>query len=134
MLSRRYNISVRYHCHVNDHIDAGMVAMYHVDPRGSAGDVSTAADSGDDAVASVVLAPTPGGRQRTYYLAAEDVEWDYAPSGRDRCGEAADTPIPTHALKTHGSDADDRIGSKYQKGTLPPLYILVDLGDPTMVS
>ena len=99
-----------------------MVAMYHVDPRGSAGDVSTAADSGDDAVVSVVLAPTPGGRQRTYYLAAEDVEWDYAPSGRDRCGEAADTPIPTYALKTHGSDAADRIGSKYQKGTLPPLY------------
>jgi len=32
---------------------------------------------------SVHAAPVPGGKTRTYYVAADEVQWDYAPSGRD---------------------------------------------------
>ena len=28
-------------------------------------------------------APEPAGTTRTYYVAADEVQWDYAPSGRD---------------------------------------------------
>ena len=28
-------------------------------------------------------AVTPAGKTRTYYVAADEVQWDYAPSGRD---------------------------------------------------
>ncbi len=45
------------HCHVNDHLDGGMVTLY--------------------AVAGPPLAVKLGGVDRVYYVAAEDVEWNY---------------------------------------------------------
>lgn len=41
---------------------------------------------------------------RTYYIAADEVLWNYAPSGRDEARNAALPPVP-----------EDRIGSTYKK-------------------
>lgn len=57
------------HCHVNHHIHAGMITTYTVAPAKQA---------------------TPflgGGVERTYYIAADMVEWDYAPSEKCQCGD-----------------------------------------------
>jgi len=48
-------------------------------------------------------APNPSGKTRTYYIAAEDILWDFAPSGRDLM---FNRPIPapytnTKFRKTH---------------------------------
>ena len=52
-------------CRTNDHYSAGMLAKYNVDACGKS--------------------PTtmPPGNVRRYYIAAVELEWDYAPSGRD---------------------------------------------------
>lgn len=52
-------------CRTNDHYSAGMLAKYTVNACGKA--------------------PTtmPPGYVRRYYIAAVELEWDYAPSGRD---------------------------------------------------
>eukprot|EP00198_Chlamydomonas_reinhardtii_P003700 XP_001693036.1 multicopper oxidase [Chlamydomonas reinhardtii] len=58
-----------FHCHVNQHMGGGMVDMYTVEgPR----------------------APLPAstGVERTYYVAAEEVLWDYVPLGMDHCSGA----------------------------------------------
>lgn len=48
---------------------------------------------------------------RTYYLAAEEVDWDYAPHGMDRMMNAAFNGY-SKAFTEH---KDDRIGTKYKK-------------------
>jgi hephaestin len=51
------------HCHVNDHIEAGMQFLYHV--------------AADKKVKEAKL----DGAVRRYFVAAEEVMWDYAPLG-----------------------------------------------------
>uniref|UniRef100_A0A8C7MZ89 ferroxidase n=1 Tax=Oncorhynchus kisutch TaxID=8019 RepID=A0A8C7MZ89_ONCKI len=75
-------------CQVNDHLQAGMQALYEV-------------VSCDDDV-SPSAAP-PAGPVRKYYLAAETVTWDYAPTGMD---------THTNLSLTFG---DGRIGGSYMK-------------------
>lgn len=58
-----------YHCHINDHLHAGMVVLATVKSDGSK-QVSTVAKNA---------------RERVYYVQAEDVIWDYAPLGRNMC-------------------------------------------------
>ncbi|XP_074771625.1 hephaestin isoform X1 [Athene noctua] len=84
-------------CQINDHIQAGMGALYEVRP------------CSQQAPESVL-----GGRVRKYYIAAKEVQWDYGPSGLDqRSG---------HRLSEAGSTAEQffkrspyRIGGVYWK-------------------
>ncbi|XP_051485937.1 hephaestin isoform X1 [Apus apus] len=54
-------------CQINDHIQAGMAALYEVRP-----------------CSRQAPAPTLEGRLRKYYIAAKEVQWDYGPSGIDQ--------------------------------------------------
>uniref|UniRef100_A0A8B9PQ49 Ceruloplasmin n=1 Tax=Apteryx owenii TaxID=8824 RepID=A0A8B9PQ49_APTOW len=54
-------------CQVNDHIQAGMGALYEVRPCSRQAPRSTLK-----------------GRVRKYYIAAKEVQWDYGPSGLDQ--------------------------------------------------
>uniref|UniRef100_A0A665XD06 ferroxidase n=1 Tax=Echeneis naucrates TaxID=173247 RepID=A0A665XD06_ECHNA len=80
-------------CQVNDHLHGGMQAFYEVKSCGS--EASTAARDG-------VL--------RNYYLAAEKVLWNYAPSGNDLINNVS----LTDAKVFFGRD-DGRIGGQYWK-------------------
>ena len=53
-------------CAIYDHIAAGMSALYTVN-------------------ATVKLDPPNAAPVRTYYIAAELIDWDYAPAGLDGC-------------------------------------------------
>ena len=53
-------------CRTNDHYSAGMQAKYTV--RSDCGKAPT---------------KKPSGKVRRYYIAAVEVEWDYAPSGQE---------------------------------------------------
>ncbi|KAI0558035.1 Cupredoxin [Gracilaria domingensis] len=64
-------------CNMNDHVIAGMRALYFVDTKGS---VST----------SVVVHPEDV--DVTHYIAADEIDWDYAPPGRDRAADSAPSP------------------------------------------
>lgn len=55
-------------CQVNDHVLAGMSALYTVAPN-----------------ATAAAKQVPSGRTRTYWVAADPISWDYAPQGRDMC-------------------------------------------------
>ncbi|XP_074691010.1 hephaestin isoform X4 [Strix aluco] len=84
-------------CQINDHIQAGMGALYEVRPCSR------------QAPASVL-----GGRVRKYYIAAKEVQWDYGPSGLDQ--------LSGHRLSEAGSTAEQffkrspyRIGGVYWK-------------------
>ena len=52
-------------CRTNDHYSAGMLAKYTVRACGK------------------VQTTKPPGKVRRYYIAAVELEWDYAPSGKD---------------------------------------------------
>ncbi len=52
-----------------------------------------------------------GGHVRTYYVAADEVEWDYAPTGMDRM---TGKPFEGYA-KVHTERGPHRIGTKYLK-------------------
>jgi len=54
---------------------------------------------------------TPPGKTRTYYIAAEEIEWDYVPDGKDMMMTAA---FDTYA-KVFTAPAADRIGCTYRK-------------------
>ncbi|NXV78051.1 HEPH protein, partial [Atlantisia rogersi] len=54
-------------CQINDHIQAGMAALYEVRHCSQQAPASTLE-----------------GRVRKYYIAAKEVQWDYAPSGLDQ--------------------------------------------------
>ena len=90
-----------YHCHVNDHIDAGMIATYTV---------------------TGPFVPFPStGKERNYYLRAEAVEWDYAHTGMNQCTDPPSAYTLNEAINTlplSGLDNPDgfqRIGTKYVK-------------------
>jgi hephaestin len=55
--------------------------------------------------------PQPAGKTRTYYVAADEVSWDYAPSGRD---EAMGMPFDDIA-KLYTEPGPHRIGRVYKK-------------------
>ncbi|KAK9841799.1 hypothetical protein WJX81_003935 [Elliptochloris bilobata] len=66
-----------FHCHVNDHILAGMMSLY------------TVANANGTAGPPVPALPTQGagaGAVREYFIAALEGVWDYAPSGTNNCG------------------------------------------------
>ncbi|XP_065702341.1 hephaestin [Patagioenas fasciata] len=84
-------------CQVNDHIQAGMAALYEVRP-----------------CSRQAPAPRLAGRVRQYYIAAKEVQWDYGPSGLD--------PSSGKRLNEAGSPAEQffkhspyRIGGVYWK-------------------
>ncbi|RVE63889.1 hypothetical protein OJAV_G00140780 [Oryzias javanicus] len=86
-------------CQVNDHLQAGMQAFYTVQSCDS-GTVSTAAS----------------GVVRNFYLAAEQVLWDYAPSGKDLTKNASLTETDSASDVFFGR-SNGRIGGKYWKVT-----------------
>uniref|UniRef100_A0A3P8YNT2 ferroxidase n=1 Tax=Esox lucius TaxID=8010 RepID=A0A3P8YNT2_ESOLU len=84
-------------CQVNDHLQAGMQALYEVAPCD--GDVSN-------------ISATPSvGTVRKYYLAAEHVTWDYAPSGVDTHTNLSLT-LSSEVFFGRG---EGRIGGRYMK-------------------
>jgi hephaestin len=78
-----------FHCHVSVHFMGGMVNLYRVLPSGLA-------------------TPFRGdGVTRTYYIAADEVDWHYAPSGRNL--------ITGTRLEVPSGPKADRIGLVYRK-------------------
>lgn len=66
---------------------------------------------GSDSEASMDMAPTLKGQTRTYYIAADEVQWDYAPSGINQItGEAFDEEANVFL-----ENGEDRIGQVYLK-------------------
>ncbi|MFZ0211193.1 MAG: hypothetical protein WAL55_00650, partial [Candidatus Acidiferrales bacterium] len=61
--------------------------------------------------ACVVQAQSAPGKVRTYYVAADEVNWDYAPSGRD---EAMGHPFD-EVEKPYVESGAHRIGRVYKK-------------------
>ncbi len=59
-------------CHVQAHANGGMMALYSVSNKTMA---LTAAS----------------GKTRTYFISADEVQWDYAPQGKDVCTDTAFT-------------------------------------------
>ncbi|KAM3869287.1 ferroxidase HEPHL1-like [Diretmus argenteus] len=84
-------------CQVNDHLQAGMTALYEVQSCGT------------EAGPSVM-----GGVVREYYLAAEEVQWDYAPSGMDLINNISLTESDSASEVFFGVDGG-RIGGRYLK-------------------
>lgn len=79
----------------------GMVAMYKVNPT-SASNAPTAGNA----------ATSVQGETRRYYVAAEEVEWDYAPSGANMCdGTATGTPFSDQQF-TFIANSSTRVGTK----------------------
>lgn len=60
---------------------------------------------------ATAAARAPKGKTRTYYVAADEVTWNYAPSGRD---EAMGMPFDS-IDKTYTENGPHRIGSVYKK-------------------
>ena len=57
------------------------------------------------------VADSPAGVTRTYYIAAEEIDWDYAPDGKDMMMTRAFDPY----AKVFTAHAADRIGCTYRK-------------------
>ena len=77
-----------FHCHVNDHIKAGMSSLYTVAPKASGSKAFTAASV------------------REYFIAAEEVEWDYLPGGQDMCGgQSASSNVVSKYFNNGGHDS-----------------------------
>ncbi|XP_060717443.1 hephaestin-like protein 1a [Tachysurus vachellii] len=85
-------------CQVNDHMKAGMQGFYEV----------SVCEKGN-------AAPTvPPGHERHFYIAAEEVIWDYSPSGINKfTGEPLDKE-GSFAAEFFGKEAG-RLGGKYWK-------------------
>nr|XP_020454110.1 hephaestin-like protein 1 isoform X2 [Monopterus albus] len=84
-------------CQVNDHLMAGMQAFYKVKA------------CGNEASTTVT-----GGVVRNYYLAAEKVLWNYAPSEKDLINNVSLTEVNSASETFFGRD-DGRIGGSYFK-------------------
>uniref|UniRef100_A0A8C0H0B5 ferroxidase n=1 Tax=Chelonoidis abingdonii TaxID=106734 RepID=A0A8C0H0B5_CHEAB len=80
-------------CRTFDHFLAGMKQMYEV-----------------NSCSSTARPGQPYGTMRTYYIAAEEVEWDYAPN---KTWALSDKDASYG--KVFVSPGEDRIGSKYKK-------------------
>ncbi|KAL0994973.1 hypothetical protein UPYG_G00130140 [Umbra pygmaea] len=86
-------------CQVNDHLQAGMQALYEV--------LSCSGGSNTSA------AP-PVGEVRKYYLAAENISWDYAPTGVDTQTNLPLT-LPGSPSEVFFGRGGGRIGGRYMK-------------------
>lgn len=88
-------------CLVNDHYNAGMYALFNVTKcDGKTGHVPTVS----------------GGKTRTYYIAANEVQWNYGPSGMNNMdGESLTKPDSDSAV--FFAQGDDRIGGTYLKAS-----------------
>lgn len=84
-------------CQVNDHLQAGMQVFYEV--------------RSCDNEAGFMLT---GGVVRNYYLAAEKVPWNYAPSGRDLINNVSLTEADSPSDIFFGRD-EGRLGGQYIK-------------------
>jgi hephaestin len=62
-------------------------------------------------VASEISAKTPPGTTRTYFIAAEEIEWNYTPDGKDMMMNRAFDPY----ARVFAAPAGDRIGTTYRK-------------------
>lgn len=96
------------HCHINDHIHAGMQALFTVHP----------------AIRPVPHDSFEGARQRVYYIQAEDQLWDYAPLARNVCDDSefgddqrifTQPHLPIDLDDAHNGTTGYTIGSKYLK-------------------
>ncbi|XP_030634614.1 hephaestin-like protein 1 isoform X2 [Chanos chanos] len=86
-------------CQVNDHIRAGMQAFYQVSACGS----------------KSKAAPTaPPGHERHYYIAAEEIAWDYAPLDVNTFTGQPLTEVDSDSEVFFSRD-EGRLGGKYQK-------------------
>lgn len=95
-----------FHCHINDHLHAGMTALVKVKTDGTSKSPS----------------PTPLARERHYYIQAESVLWDYAPKGWNACDNTnygrdelifVRPKIPVYS--DNGTTLGYTIGSQYLK-------------------
>ncbi|XP_014810786.1 PREDICTED: hephaestin isoform X3 [Calidris pugnax] len=84
-------------CQINDHIQAGMGALYEVRP-----------------CSQQALASSLGGRVRKYYIAAKEVQWNYGPSGRDQSSGKQLTEAGSPAEQFF-KRSPNRIGGVYWK-------------------
>ena len=66
---------------------------------------------GSDRLGAQVTRPPAAGKTRTYYVAADEAQWDYAPSGRD---EAMGMPFD-QVEKSLTESGPHRIGRVYKK-------------------
>uniref|UniRef100_A0A8C0H9W2 ferroxidase n=1 Tax=Chelonoidis abingdonii TaxID=106734 RepID=A0A8C0H9W2_CHEAB len=80
-------------CRTFDHFLAGMKQMYEV-----------------NSCSSTARPGQPYGTMRTYYIAAEEVEWDYAPNKTWALSDKDASMCNAYLLPS-----EDRIGSKYKK-------------------
>jgi hypothetical protein len=87
-------------------------ASSHHGVRTSMNTAGTRPAAGSDAAPIGAAQPTlPGGRVRTYYIAAEKVAWNYAPRGRNMITGKRFGPVED----TYGKRGRGRIGSTYLK-------------------
>ncbi|XP_073673584.1 ferroxidase HEPHL1-like [Garra rufa] len=84
-------------CQVNDHIQAGMQSFYEVSACGSS--------------SSSTEAP---GKERRFYIAAEEMVWDYAPSGMNYMTDVNLT-TPDSDSESYFSRDGGKLGGKYLK-------------------
>lgn len=85
-----------FHCHLNDHMDGGMMALFKVK--------GTAPEDRDEALT---------GKVRKYHIGAVREEWDYAPFGGEMCGSKL-VPFSDNA-KVFVERGPTRIGRKFLK-------------------
>ncbi|KAK7486237.1 hypothetical protein BaRGS_00022560, partial [Batillaria attramentaria] len=87
-------------CRTNDHYAAGTKALFNVRDCGLKRDYS--------------LVPRERGRNRTYYLQAEEEYWDYAPTGEDKVngGNLSD---PSHKGYIFARSDGPYLGKRYKK-------------------
>ncbi|XP_014372908.1 hephaestin-like protein 1 [Alligator sinensis] len=84
-------------CQVNDHLQAGMEGLYNVQTCNKN-----------------ISQPSLSGRERRYFIAAEEVLWDYGPEGYDKfTGQGLNATGSNSA--TFFTRGEDRIGGKYWK-------------------
>ncbi|XP_043114841.1 hephaestin-like protein 1a [Puntigrus tetrazona] len=84
-------------CQVNDHVKAGMQSFY---------EVSACGNSASSAEAS--------GKERHFYIAAEEVVWDYAPSGMNNMMNKPLTEAESDSESYFTQDGG-KLGGKYLK-------------------
>lgn len=71
-----------FHCHVNEHLNNGMVALYTVLPPTDPA-IKPLTSLNESETIEIL-----GGVVREVFIQAEEVEWDYAPLNGSACGPA----------------------------------------------
>lgn len=89
------------HCHVGDHIMAGMKAMYMVTRNEELPELAGSTSKPE------------GGIVRRYYVEAEEAEWDFAPRGGDFCSGELLPWTPEQSVFTEATYRS--LGSKFMK-------------------